>query len=245
MLAPADGTLEGAWIERRLGGLFGAVTLHVPKGYAAYARLFHPALNSSGDRVRWAEVAEASGTVAHREMQWHSLLGSFDPVSRGRGNRPKWSGLDPSLGAMDLETLDALCEILVCHTTDAQHIYFGLSTIEGWAECCPTDELRPLLKLPNDREYVILTGSLHAVDEIVVREGGSVYRAAPNPIWPESHAWFVCSEVDFDSTLVGGPKDLIRSILHSPLLESWEVEPTDSLAADADKVNTGSERERG
>jgi hypothetical protein len=51
----------------------------------------------------------------------------------------------------------------------------------------------------------------------------------------------VASEVDFDSTLIGGSSELIQAVIDSPELEAWRVEPTDSLAADADKINVAKE----
>jgi hypothetical protein len=65
-------------------------------------------------------------------------------------------------------------------------------------------------------------------------------RDVPNLIWPADRSWFVVSEVDFDSTLVGGSAELIKAIVESPALEAWQVEPTDSLAFDADKINGAS-----
>jgi hypothetical protein len=66
-------------------------------------------------------------------------------------------------------------------------------------------------------------------------------RAAPNLIWPEDRSWLVVSEVDFDSTLVGGRGELVEAIVASPKLEVWQAEPTTSLAEGADKVNVASE----
>jgi hypothetical protein len=47
----------------------------------------------------------------------------------------------------------------------------------------------------------------------------------------------VASEIDFDSTLVGGTEQLIDAILAEPRLDTWRVGPGDSLAYDADKIN--------
>jgi hypothetical protein len=47
----------------------------------------------------------------------------------------------------------------------------------------------------------------------------------------------VASEIDFDSTLVGGTEQLIGAILAEPGLDAWAVDPDDSLAYDADKIN--------
>lgn len=262
-LEVVDGGLAGAWIRPGLGGEFGAVTLEVPKGFEAYARIFHPATDTEGNRYRWAEVAEIFGATAHREMQWHAILGLADPDELGVS---RWSGCDPPIGTMDLDTLDALSEVLNVQTADPSQCYFGLCTIEVWLDSFSADELKPLLELLSGRDYVVLAGPLSAVDQIartssdlgpssanfVFRSGEGPlpereeldwkWREAPSLIWPTDHSWLVASEVDFDSTLVGGSADLIKAIVDAPDLEAWQVEPTDSLAADADKINKAGQR---
>jgi hypothetical protein len=44
--------------------------------------------------------------------------------------------------------------------------------------------------------------------------------------------------------LVGGSAALIEAVVGSPELEAWAVEPTSSLACDADKVNGPAGRKR-
>lgn len=263
-LSLANGAVVGAWIKPRLDGEFGAVTRHVPKGFEAYARIFHPAFDRLGNTVSWKKVAQECGTTPHRQMQWHSILGfanaddlqgSYSPEDR---SGPRWVGWDPPTGAMTIDVLDALCELLDKHTIDASHCFFGLCTIRGWAAPeCPDDP--PLLELPCERNHVVLTGSLSAIDQIMhdwltstqtsLSIGGVgqeranprlpklKQREAPNLIWPADHSWLVTSDVDFDSTLVGGSRPLIQSITESNSLEAWEVDSTDSLADDADIVN--------
>lgn len=265
-LTVIDGAAAGAWITPRLGGEFGSVTLEVPKGFQAYARIFHPASDPAGRPVSWAEVAKACGTIPHPKMQWHAILGLDDVDQLGDAdgtndpNRPKWTGSNPPTGAMDLDTLDALCKILASHTLDRERYYFGLCTIQSWEESFSADELQPLLRLTNDRDFIILCGPLSAIDQIRFdwsrmtfgarrkSEGGLPiqatsafrHREAPNLMWPSDHSSFVASEVDFDSTLVGGSATLIDAIVKSPELEAWQVAPNDSLAADADTVNVTS-----
>jgi hypothetical protein len=65
---------------------------------------------------------------------------------------------------------------------------------------------------------------------------------SPNLFWPADHAWCVASEIDFDSTLVGGSSELVEAILRRPTLEAWPVEPGDWLTADADQVNVTPDR---
>lgn len=244
-LEVVDGAAVGTWIRPRLGGCFGAVTREVPKGYEAYARVFHPASDQEGNPLRWAEVADALGKTAHREMQWHALRGLADPGELvgpyefetvfGR----RWTGQDPPTGGMDIATLDDLCRILAAHTKGAVRCYFGLCTIENWLDSFSKAELKPLLRLPYGRDYIVLSGPLAAVGQIVRHSSDTdwIVRDAPNLIWPGGGSWFVASEVDFDSTLVGGGIELIKALVESPDLEVWEVEPADSLAADADKIN--------
>ncbi len=270
-----NGHAAGAWIRPKLGGEFGAVTLQVPNGFAAYARIFHPASDSEWNPVRWTDVATACGTAAHREMQWHSIVGLPEPEN----NRDsKWPWQEPSTGTMDLDDLDALCEILAAHAANPEHVFYGLCTIELWEESFSKKELERnrLLRLPFGRHYIVLEGPLSAVDQMAndgaanpgpsratVRfvaqapsKAGEPHeirsrsdelcesRDAPNLIWPADHTWLVASEVDFDSTLVGGSAELIQAIVDSPKLEAWKIEPSDSLAADADKVNATSREPR-
>jgi hypothetical protein len=227
-----DGASAGAWIEPGLGGEFGAVTLQVPKGFEAYARIFHPARDSEWNPVAWSEVAKFCGTTTHPEMQWHAIVG----LSRYENfEDSKWPGQEPNVGDMDIATLDALGEVLAVHTEDPACCFFGLCTIECWADSFGEDRLQgyPLLELPMGRDHIVLEGPLSAVDQIVDERR----RGSPNLIWPADRSWLVASEVDFDSTLVGGGAALIEAIVASPALEAWRVEPTTSLAVGADKIN--------
>src|SRR5262245_48425529 len=90
------------------------------------------------------------------------------------------------------------------------------------------------LKLPLERAHVVLRGGLTMVDQIA----DDVRQYPPGLIWPNDQSWFVASDVDFDSTLVGGSAKLIKAIIESPALEAWQVEPTDALTNEADQINT-------
>jgi hypothetical protein len=244
-----DGAAAGAWISSELGGEFSTVADQVPQVFEAYARVFHPIVDSDGRPKRWAEVAKTMGKTPHRAMQWEELIA-------GSG----WYGDEPLAGEMDFFDLDSLCEILRAHTTDPGHCYFGLCTLQGWLDSIPAAYLKPFLRLPTDRDHIVLAGPLAAVGQITrdlvgassvraiffdpckappqsAMEDWGARRDVPNLIWPADRSWFVVSEVDFDSTLVGGSAELIKAIVESPALEAWQVEPTDSLAIDADKIN--------
>jgi hypothetical protein len=254
-LEQVDGATAGAWIAPALRDGFGGYTKQqVPQIYEAYARILHPAWDE-GNEVTWAEVTRRLGTRAHREMQWHAIVGSYDPFNF-TGSR--WSGGNPRTGELVKDKLDQLCRILARHTATPENTFFGMSTImSGVAEEWPD---APQLEQPA-REWVVLKGPLTAVDQIALsnRHGfsfGFVVHSdgrretvsgddvperfsweTPNLIWPEDRAWFVASEVDLDSTLVGGSRDLVDELLASPDLEVWEVDGEVSLQSDADKLN--------
>jgi hypothetical protein len=223
-----DDLSPGAWIEPLLGGEFGAVTLQVPDCFPAYARICHPALGDAGEPVDWPTVAKATGRTPHALMQWHALVGSPDPFNF---TGSLWAGHDPQRGSLDAGQLRSLCDLLAAHTTDATHCFAGVWA--GWGSI-DAPASHPELRLPG-REYHLLEGPLAAASEV----GHDRWPApqSPNLLWPKDRAWFVASEIDFDSTLVGGTNELIETILKQPTLDAWPVSPTDSLAHDADKVN--------
>lgn len=60
---------------------------------------------------------------------------------------------------------------------------------------------------------------------------------SPNIFWPTDRAWCVASEIDFDSTLVGGSQALIEDLVNSSRLEALMIQPGDALHDHADQVN--------
>lgn len=233
-LSVTDDVSAGAWIAPRLRGDFGAVTLQVPSGYGAYARICHPATNTRGEPVSWSEVARDTGRTAHALMQWHALVGSPDPLNFIGS---LWQGEDPERGDLAPDALELLCALLGEHTAEAAHCFFGLWSGWGWLHRQPALSANELLKLPG-RDYLLLCGPLSAAMQIGDAQAVIGFEPkSPNLFWPADHAWCVASEIDFDSTLVGGTTELIRAILTAPGLDAWPVGPDDSLAYDADRVN--------
>jgi hypothetical protein len=186
-------------------------------------------------------------------MQWQALVGSRDAVNMAGS---LWYGPNPQLGNLVPELLGPLCELLGKHTAAAEDCLFCLWEGHGWIDRAPTslrfdrvgvvrkklpplgpafsaDELsRPRVELPH-RSYLLLTGALPAALEI----GWGPFRQSPNLFWPADRAWCAASELDFDSTLVGGTAALIESILETPALDAWPVQADSSLAVDADRIN--------
>ncbi len=123
--------------------------------------------------------------------------------------------------------------------------------VEPLAPAFSEQELsRPRVHLPN-RDYLLFAGSLLTVAETLTeaacasrwRLDERLFEQSPNLFWPADRAWYVASEIDFDSTLVAGSTQLVQAILSSSTLESWPIAPEESFRCDADLANPVSERD--
>ncbi|HWK91361.1 MAG TPA: hypothetical protein VNR17_03770 [Luteimicrobium sp.] len=100
----------------------------------------------------------------------------------------------------------------------------------------------PLLELPG-REYVLLDATAdELVDGSWMRTSGLGWHgglpgASPNLVWPADLAWCVATEIDCDSTLVGGSRALVDAICADDALEAFEVREDDDLTWTGDTVN--------
>ncbi|MEH0110409.1 hypothetical protein V6N00_11915 [Tersicoccus sp. MR15.9] len=100
---------------------------------------------------------------------------------------------------------------------------------------------RGLLELPN-REYVLLSTTVTELTDPTWPERagiGWMNGDGPMPalVWPSDRAWCIGSEIDFDSTLVGGTAEAIAAVTRSDAVEALIVRPDDDLGAFADHVN--------
>ena len=253
-----DGAAAGAWIEPAQTGEGGSVAHTVPACFEAYARILHPASDERGNPLRWSQVAEELGRTVHPTVQWDALVGA----NRYRHEKPDWRGHEPDWGYLPLDLLGSLCELLGQYAEEAERCLFGI-WLSHWtpgthiafayigeppppeppppAPAFTPEELgQPLLELPPGagREYRVIRGPLRLATEISeLIDPGPLSGIAPNMIWPANRAWYMASEIDFDSTLVGGSEDLIQAILDAPEFEALAVAPEDSLTWDADRVN--------
>jgi hypothetical protein len=99
-----------------------------------------------------------------------------------------------------------------------------------------------LLHLPQ-REYALLRGRLRELTDpewgFTAGIGWLGESRSPGPqlIWPHDHAWFIGSEIDFDSTIVGCSRDVADAVLASGELEALEVPPDGDLSWRGDLLN--------
>ena len=59
----------------------------------------------------------------------------------------------------------------------------------------------------------------------------------PSLVWPADHAWVLVTEVDYDSTIVGGTPALIAALCADPALEALPLREGAALTWSSDEVN--------
>lgn len=240
----------------------------VPDVFVGYARIFHPAMREADERdlplrtplesrtgvpvqtgeygvpwreVRWCEVAQANGKVAHPAMEWTAITGSYEY---------SWHGMQPGLweqvperGSLPLRLTRRLCEILAQFTTTAERCWCAIW--EGYGDLCGLafDERLPRLAMKH-RPMLLTSGALSAVPEesfsdlFIDPDTRSIqeYRS-PSLWWPEDRAWCVASDVDLQTTYLGASAACIDRLLHDDQLEVMPVTADQSVTLDADTIN--------
>lgn len=250
----------GAWIRERLTD-WSSATGVIPSGFPAYARILHgietwipgPTPDEWESRLlTWGDVAAVTGRVVHAGVQWHALI----RAEAGQYSSEAWDDGTPEEGNLEIEPLAELRDIAARHTSTPNEAWFALW--EGWGEIngggvffgvtedgvawqrpvqpllSRSEQAVPRLELP-DRTYHLFSGPLSAIEDLASLPDASP--RSPQLWWPADQAWCVASEIDYDSTLVGGSAELIREIIASPTFEAFALDPRTDLTWDGDQIN--------
>jgi hypothetical protein len=119
-----------------------------------------------------------------------------------------------------------------------------------WQAGLLSDEIShgPRLSLPN-RDHVLFRGGVTELadpewvlgvpwrDRELEDHGFPASAHCPSLVWPDDRAWVLVTEVDYDSTIVGGASELIRALCADPRLEALPIREGADLTWDADEVN--------
>lgn len=138
--------VRGEWLRPMEDEPFGSILSVVPRGFEAYARIFHPVERDrprgtktwrgvdpetfydrlatvedftaalETERATWADAAASFGTTMHAEAQYSRLVRGNYGDSGGVA-ADGWSYDVPSEGSLDAVTLTAAAEVLARHTT--------------------------------------------------------------------------------------------------------------------------------
>lgn len=258
---PAASAEPARWLTDRVDLWHGDwVTGMVGDGFEAYARLFHP-LDYQPSSLTWAQVARANGRAMHPSAEWEQISSPapfrLEDAPRGR-SRPG----DPIWGELDTWALDALCSILARHTSTPEQCYFavweGCGLLHGPAatavayfapdgvvpepepiKAAPAewqlDLSGPTFSLPGRDNYYLFEGRVREAVQIGYwNDERSFDPQSPHFFWPADHAWCVATEVDYDSTFIGGTRPLVDELCGSDVLEVLEIAPD---APSQDRLN--------
>jgi hypothetical protein len=225
------------WIEQRLGKKFAHVEALVPRGFARYARLFHPAKDRYGARLRWADVAAQNGRTVHPLMAFERIS---IPAGGSAIEEAQWIE-EPRVGSLDPDDVIALADCLGHFTGTSQRCFFAIW--EGYGQFSPgaciamfsasevtPNVARPRLLIPPaavltaqrlvgvGRKYLLYSGPLSAIASFHANLWDS-----PNLWWPEDRNWCVATDIDLNSTYLGGSEDCIEALCSD---SRFEVLPT-------------------
>jgi len=222
---------------------FSRVSMHVPTGFEAYCRILHRTATGREDwpGLRWADIASHTGAKIHPGVQWHRLIGVHESegISAIYGD---WNGHSPRHGQMSAPEFSALVGILARQTAESDEATLGFW--EGYFGSSNHEPDRPNaaeLEAPRlsivTRNFIGLQCDFSAYASLV-QSSYSEGDDHPNVMWPSDRSWFVSSEIDFDSTIVGGTNTLVQEILNNDILEALPADPDLDLSVSGDSVNS-------
>lgn len=252
---------QADWIGSRLSPWEGSqypITILVPAGFEAYARVLHPVdvPENGGDLVRWADVAGWSGLPLRPDAQFHSV--ALPPADPGRPY--PFAGQAPREGTLYTEDARVLAAIVRDWTSTPGDCWFCTWDGFGWDRAGisavflspdgepsrPAEvhaELRsyvlpdpvrdgPRVRLPN-RDYLLYRGPAEDVTAAAAVNGDG---QCASLWWPADRAWCVASDVDLPWTYVGGPRGLIEAILEEKRIEALPAAAEDPVNREEDWV---------
>ncbi len=239
MINPSNNLSAAEWLvdsllpfERHVAGSV------VPPGYAAYARILHPA-RSRTRYVRWAEIAKWSGRVYHPGMQFESIA---TPAAGSTVSPQPWNGHVPH-GGMPSSQASALAAVLRHFTRTPDTVWYLVW--EGYGFLDPSCAARlPRPGAPPGRpvrSYLLYRGCLDDAADL----GIAVHHHVVADYWfPEDRAWCVATDVDLFWAYVGGSRPCVEAVRGSAELECVPTEIGQGLTIDSDELNRLSPEEK-
>lgn len=194
----------------------------VPQGFAAHARVLHPAVRYDGDEdveVPWAAVARHNRRIAHRLMQWPAITGSWDFVADL--DQPELWNDAPAEGHLPVAVAGRLAAVLARHTTAPADCWFGLA-----ADAAP--------QLVGASGYLLVRGPADLAAANFVPEPAE---QGPSVWWPADRAWVVVTDPHLTSTFVGGSAAAVADVLTADGIDAWPADPADPVTPGSDRIN--------
>lgn len=196
--------------------------------FKAYVRVLHPARKilippsanhaARWGTVLWADVAKSNGRTPHAAMEWNR-------ISRSPTDAEPLFDRPPTVGSLSESHIGALSlKLRYLYGKDAP-CWFLFPEVAG-------------LDVPEDiPRFNSPSGPAIAFVGMI----GDVYRTfqlnKPSYWGSFECRWAVSTEIDLDSTHIGGSDDLIEAIMHEPELESFTTSRDELITSNADTIN--------
>ena len=224
---------KARWVEESLSA-FGTLRSLLPEGFAAYARIFHPAyLNKDEERpVRWSTVASWTGRTVHLLMQFPRIAGLSEDLHVMYKN-PPWD-YHPWIGSIPERECCTLVDVLRGLTATPDSCFFCLW--EGYGNIdTRLYKASSRVRAPG-WDYLLFRGPIDAIMTFLARDG-HFWRHSPNIWWPEDRAWCIATDIDRYDTYVGGSLECIEAIMSNPDLEALPTTLDARLDLFGDTIN--------
>ena len=137
------------------------------------------------------------------------------------------------------EIVEPLLAILREFTTTVDRCWFCLWEGFGGLDIIPDYDRLPRVKAPG-REYLLFRGHIDVVTAHVNDPYSGLldgWSDGPQLWWPEDRAWCVATDIDLDSTYVGGSKECIDRLLAAPDFEAFPAAIDDPVDIGSDTIN--------
>ena len=239
-LAFCEDVSVAGWVEESLSN-FGTLRSLLPDGFAAYARIFHPAyLNGDKERpVRWSTAASWTGRTVHPLMQFPRIAGLSEDPHKMYEN-PPW-GSHPRIGSIPERECRTLVEAVSSFTSTPGNCFFCLW--EGYGNIdTRLYKASSRVRAPG-RDYLLFRGPIDAIMAFITRDG-PFWGRSPSIWWPEDRAWCVATDIDLYDTYVGGSEECVEAVLDNLDLEALPTTLDARLDVGGDTIN-GPDRHRG
>lgn len=199
------------------------------------------------DEPREGQLEPEAWTALARALTRHSAgEDAFLAVWAGWGGLVGGMRYGPSRVVLEADA-DAQHAAFLAHA--ARDVFNDVFRKPTWQPGTLSDEISrgPRLHLPH-REFVLFRGEISELEDLhwpgrmpwrdADRAGSGLPEAeSPGVVWPADRAWVVVSEVDWDSTVVGGSRELIADVLAAPGLDAVALPPDADLSWDGDREN--------
>lgn len=201
----------------------------VPPCFDRYARIFHPCCRVEGKRrvpVRWAEVAACTGTRVHALMQWERI-----GTSSMHGARIDY----PDEGTLPASVAVPLGGILAQHTDNPlrEPCWLGVWRGYGWDYAEHVPRGTRCIDTGGGRTWDMFRAPLTMI-------GAPFFDGVEQTahlMWAADRSWWLSTDIDLNTSYIGGSAELIEAVLGSAALEAWPVEPGDGVAIASDGMN--------